>query len=56
MPQSNIDFNNDLKSFNEAWGLRDITKQLIPVANKYGLTLTHQVKMPANNYFLVWQK
>lgn len=55
-PQSNIDFNNGLKLRNPAWGLRDIIKQLIPLASKYGFTLTEKVEMPSNNYFLVWSK
>ncbi|XP_025418748.1 UPF0585 protein CG18661 [Sipha flava] len=55
-PQSNIDFNNSLKLRNPSWGLRDITKQLIPIASKYGFTLTKKVDMPSNNHFLVWSK
>lgn len=55
-PQSNIDFNHSIKLRNPAWGLRDITKQLIPIASKYGFTLTERVEMPSNNNFLVWSK
>lgn len=55
-PQSNIDFNHSLKSSNPAWGLRDITKQLIPTANKYGFTMIDKLQMPSNNFFLVWSK
>lgn len=55
-PQSNIDFNRSLKTRNPAWGLRDITKQLIPIANKYGFTMIEKLEMPSNNHFLVWSK
>lgn len=55
-PQSNIDFNHSLKLRNSAWGLRDVSKQLVPTAFKYGFTLTEKVEMPSNNLFLVWSK
>lgn len=55
-PQSNIDFDCSLKLKNPAWGLRNITEQLIPTASKYGFTLTEKVEMPTNNHFLVWSK
>lgn len=55
-PQSNVDFNQSMKSRNPSWGLRDITQQLVPIASKYDFTLTEKIAMPANNYFLVWSK
>lgn len=55
-PQSNIDFNESLKSRNPAWGLRDITIQLVPTATKYNFILTEKIEMPSNNYLLVWSK
>lgn len=55
-PQSNVDFDHSLKRRNPAWGLRDITKQLVPTASKYGFILTEKIEMPSNNKFLVWIK
>lgn len=55
-PQSNVIFDHSLKSRNPSWGLRDITKQLVPTASKYGFTLTEKIDMPSNNNFLVWSK
>lgn len=55
-PQSNIDFNQSLRLRNPAWGLRDITIELIPTATKYGFLLTEKIEMPSNNHLLVWSK
>lgn len=55
-PESNVSFNRSLRSQNAEWGLRDITRQLTPLASSLGLKLTHTHDLPANNKFLVWLK
>lgn len=55
-PQSNVNFNLSLMSRNSDWGLRDITKQLVPIASKYSFKLTEIIEMPSNNKLLVWSK
>lgn len=55
-PESNVSFNRSLLSQNAEWGLRDITRQLTPLASSLGLELTHTHDLPANNKFLVWLK
>ena len=54
-PESNIQFNESLKSRNELWGIRDMI-DIEKNANMYGLVLKHKVSMPANNYCLLFQK
>ncbi|CEF70116.1 UPF0585 protein CG18661 [Strongyloides ratti] len=54
-PQSNIEFNLNLKEKNPEWGLRDI-RDLNDIAQKYGLKLINTHSMPANNYILVFGK
>ncbi|KAL1463305.1 hypothetical protein WDU94_015068 [Cyamophila willieti] len=55
-PQSNIDFNESIKSRNPAHGIRDITLELEPLAKQYNIELKHKYDMPANNKILIWQK
>uniref|UniRef100_A0A0N4ZGL1 Short chain dehydrogenase n=1 Tax=Parastrongyloides trichosuri TaxID=131310 RepID=A0A0N4ZGL1_PARTI len=54
-PQSNVEFDKNLKSKNQEWGLRDI-KDLDNIASNFGLKLIKTHAMPANNYILVFQK
>jgi hypothetical protein len=55
-PQSNIDFHTSLQARNPSWGLRDIVRDLVPLASKLGIHLKQQHDLPANNKFLVWEK
>ncbi|KAL1131381.1 hypothetical protein AAG570_010998 [Ranatra chinensis] len=55
-PESNVSFDAMLRSQNPGWGLRDIHKQLVPLANKLGIRLKHFHDLPANNKLLVWEK
>lgn len=55
-PESNVKFDQSLRQQNSEWGLRDITRQLTPLADTLGLILSNCHDMPANNKFLVWLK
>ncbi|XP_068216018.1 methyltransferase-like 26 [Palaemon carinicauda] len=52
-PESNVSFNESLKSQNAEWGLRDID-DLEKEAKKNGLTFDAMFDMPANNKTLIW--
>ncbi|XP_017854763.1 UPF0585 protein CG18661 isoform X2 [Drosophila busckii] len=54
-PQSNVDFDADLKRRNDAWGLRDM-KDIEQLAFLNGLKINQTVDMPSNNKFLTWVK
>ena len=56
IPESNVRFNAMLKRENPDWGLRDISLQLTPLANTFGLQLIHREDLPSNNKCLVWKK
>ncbi|KAI5745774.1 hypothetical protein M8J76_014145 [Diaphorina citri] len=55
-PESNVRFNESIKSLNPAHGIRDITLELVPAAKKFHFVLLKKYDMPANNKILVWQK
>lgn len=52
---SNIAFNESLRSRNPEWGVRDLT-ELESVAREHGFSLEERVQMPANNFTLIWRK
>nr|CAI5851435.1 unnamed protein product [Callosobruchus analis] len=54
-PQSNIDFDKEIRRRNKEYGIRDI-QDLIKLAKDYGIELTNIHDMPANNKCLVWKK
>lgn len=54
-PESNVSFNESLKSQNAAWGLRDID-DLEKEAKKNGLNFDAMFDMPSNNKTLIWVK
>ena len=55
-PESNVRFDEQLKSQCPEWGLRDVDKQLIPLGFKYHLNLYARHRLPYNNDLLVWKK
>uniref|UniRef100_A0A1Y1MFP9 Methyltransferase domain-containing protein n=1 Tax=Photinus pyralis TaxID=7054 RepID=A0A1Y1MFP9_PHOPY len=54
-PQSNIDFDRNLRTRNKEWGLRDI-QDLKKLAAGFGIQLLEIYNLPANNKCLVWRK
>lgn len=52
---SNAEFDQWLKARNPASGIRDF-EAVNQLAITAGLSLMHDIEMPANNQFLVWQK
>jgi len=52
---SNADFDASLRAQNPEWGVRDID-DLTQCAGDRGFGLVDSVKMPANNFTLVWQR
>ncbi len=55
-PQSNINFDQSLRSRNPLWGLRDVNRQLVKIAAKYHIQLHARHKLPSNNDLLIWKK
>jgi len=53
--QSNAAFDENLRSRNPQWGVRDLD-ELCPLAGSTGFTLEEQIAMPANNMTLVWRR
>jgi len=53
---SNARFDADLKRRDQAWGVRDIIRDLLPLAEKNNLKLILQAGMPANNMTLVFER
>jgi hypothetical protein len=53
--ESNERFDASLRERNAAWGVRDVD-DLAVLANARRIELVERTAMPANNFFLVWQK
>lgn len=53
---SNAAFDESLKARDPRWGVRDIDRDLGPLAEKAGLALQQIVEMPANNLSLIYRK
>lgn len=53
---SNAAFDVSLKSRDESWGVRDLDRQIVPLAEAAGLSLIEVVEMPANNLSVVFSK
>ena len=55
-PESNVKFDQSLRSRNQEWGIRDVDKDLADLAEKNGLELVEKIAMPSNNFILVYAK
>jgi SAM-dependent methyltransferase len=53
--ESNERFDASLRERNPAWGVRDVD-DLIDLGKARRIELVERTAMPANNFFLVWQK
>ncbi len=53
---SNSAFNDNLKSRNPDWGVRDLDTQLLPLAAHAGLKLQETIEMPADNLTVVFRR
>lgn len=53
---SNAAFDESLKARNPDWGVRDLDRDILPLAEKAGLTLETVVQMPANNLSVIFRR
>lgn len=53
---SNAAFDASLKSRNPDWGVRDLERDLVPLAAEAGLVLQSDIEMPANNLTVSFRK
>ncbi len=53
---SNEAFDQSLKSRNARWGVRDLERDIAPLAQKNSLRLEKVVEMPANNFSVIFRK
>ena len=53
---SNARFSEDLKRRDPSWGVRDLDQDIVPIANKAGLSMTDIIDMPANNFSVIFQR
>lgn len=51
---SNARFSEDLKRRDPSWGVRDLDRDIVPLANAAGLELVDVVSMPANNLSVIF--
>ena len=56
MAESNAQFSSDLKRRDPGWGVRDLERELMPIAHEAGLHLDTVIGMPANNLSVVFTK
>lgn len=53
---SNAAFSENLQSRDPAWGVRDLDRDIVPLARQQGLTLKEVVAMPANNFSVLFER
>lgn len=53
---SNQQFSEDLQRRDRTWGVRDLERQIVPLAESAGLILDTVVEMPANNLSVIFEK
>jgi len=49
-------YSETLKARDPGWGVRDLDRDLVPLAGPAGLVLTETVEMPANNLSVIFGK
>lgn len=54
--ESNARFDQSLKHQDPAWGVRDLERELLPLAMQHGFVLDHTIDMPANNLSVVFRR
>ncbi len=52
---SNLRFDADLKRRDPSWGVRDLDRDIVPLAALAGLKLADLVEMPANNLSVIFE-
>ena len=53
---SNAAFDSDLKRRDPSWGVRDLDRDLVPLAERAGLLLENVIDMPANNLSVIFRR
>ena len=53
---SNASFSASLQARDPSWGVRDLERDIVPVADSCGFALERIVEMPANNLSVVFRK
>ena len=53
---SNAQFSTDLKRRNPNWGVRDLDRDILPLAVDNGLTLEAVIEMPSNNLSVIFTR
>jgi hypothetical protein len=53
--ESNRQFDQNLREQNPRWGVRDLD-EVINVAQRVGLSHQETIKMPANNFSIIYQR
>ncbi|MBI1391142.1 MAG: DUF938 domain-containing protein [Alphaproteobacteria bacterium] len=53
---SNADFDASLRSRDARWGVRDLERDIVPIADGAGLRLIDARAMPANNHVVVFER
>ena len=53
---SNARFSEDLKRRDPRWGVRDLDLEILPLAERAGLSLSEVIDMPANNLSVIFTR
>lgn len=54
--ESNVSFDANLQNKDASWGVRDLEGDVIPAAQKAGLSLVRVHAMPANNFSVIFER
>ena len=53
---SNAEFDASLKARDGRWGVRDLEREIVPLASAAGLILERVIPMPANNFSVIFTR